>query len=206
MEKEIEMNHLTTEESHTKEIGKYALSMIEFHKKLQPISKDSTNPHLKNAYLSLDAILSHVRPILAECGLCVQQTVAGSYISTTILHISGEYWTSRINIELWNSQKGINNLQQLGGSITYLKRYALSAMLSISADKDDDGSTPGVTPNKKKYSDDPRPWIDEKIIAIVVSSVDSHFEGKSQIAYDSADKKYKMSKANRAKLKDLLGL
>jgi hypothetical protein len=42
---------------------------------------------------------------------------------------------------------GTNNLQNLGGGLTYLRRYAISAILGIAADEDNDGE--GSTLEKK---------------------------------------------------------
>jgi hypothetical protein len=40
---------------------------------VQPIGKDATNPHFRNKYASLDAIMEAVRPLLAANGLSLVQ-------------------------------------------------------------------------------------------------------------------------------------
>ena len=57
-----------------------------------------------------------------------------------------------------SGNKGTNDLQNLGGGITYAKRYQICAMLSISADNDDDAQNSGhitnelLRPQKKKVT------------------------------------------------------
>ena len=43
--------------------------------------------------------------------------------------------------------KGVNNVQALGASITYGRRYSLSAMLNIATDEDTDGTMKQSTEN-----------------------------------------------------------
>ena len=136
----------------TTDITKLSKALIGFSKDFQDASlkKDAKNPHLRNSYLSLDNILNTVRPLLAKNGLTVMQDLAGDYLITTILHESGQYRGSAMHFNEMAGNKGTNNLQQIGGGITYAKRYAISAVLSISVDTDDDGnSMKTITPAKK---------------------------------------------------------
>ena len=49
-----------------------------------------------------------------------------------------------------SGNKGTNALQELGGGITYAKRYAISAMLGISVDADDDGQSSKIKAQELK--------------------------------------------------------
>lgn len=89
-------------------------------------------------YVDLAGLLSHIRPILAKHDLAVTQDVVvddGTLIVTTeILHSGGEarvYGPAKV--------RAAGDMQSLGGFITYLRRYQLSAALGIAGAEDDDG-------------------------------------------------------------------
>lgn len=85
-------------------------------------------------YAPLDSIFAAIRKPLADNDLAVTQLLDGSSLTTLLLHGSGAVLTSRVPIV---SGSGI---QEFGSAITYLRRYALQAILGIAADDDDDGN------------------------------------------------------------------
>lgn len=148
----MEVVYLTPQLWQTEDITKLSKSLITFAKDFDAASlkKDAKNPHLRNSYLSLDNILNTVRPLLYKNGLTIMQDLAGDYLITTILHESGQYRGSAMPFNPMAGNKAVNNLQQIGGGITYAKRYAISAILAISVDTDDDGnSMKTIIPAKK---------------------------------------------------------
>jgi hypothetical protein len=64
--------------------------------------------------------------------------MTGDFLSTTIYHTSGEFRTSMMPFSPMSGNKGTNALQDMGGGITYAKRYSLSAILCINVDVDTD--------------------------------------------------------------------
>ncbi len=102
------------------------------------LKKDGKNAHLKNGYVTLDNLLVTIRPMLIECGLVICQDMTGDFLSTTIYHTSGEFRTSMMPFSPMSGNKGTNALQDMGGGITYAKRYSLSAILCINVDTDTD--------------------------------------------------------------------
>ena len=95
-------------------------------------------------YADLGAILDMARPILASNGIAVTQNAriqridtGAPYIvvDTMLIHESGQYI---IYDPLEFAADG--NIQANGGTITYLKRYALAAALGIATEEDDDGN------------------------------------------------------------------
>jgi hypothetical protein len=114
--------------------------------KVAPIGKDATNPHFRNKYASLDAIMEAVRPLLAANGLSLVQgggapisnvdgTVTGVAVETMLLHTSGEYIASTITLPLDKA-----TAQAVGGAVTYGRRYGVAALLALTTDEDDDGN------------------------------------------------------------------
>lgn len=93
-------------------------------------------------YTDFDTVVKTVKPILKKynLGFCqmLETTEAGkSGIRTILFHASGE------NIQSWfelpPSQVSKVACQNMGASITYIKRYALCAILGCSSDEDTDG-------------------------------------------------------------------
>lgn len=107
---------------------------------------DKVNPHFKSRYASLSSLQEATRPILAKHGLAVtqipQQAEGGLIIETWLTHESGQYITSD-----WFIPDN-PNIQQFGSRLTYVKRYALSAILNIAGDEDDDGEAAVKSPPK----------------------------------------------------------
>jgi len=111
--------------------------------------KSKINPFFKSKYADLDEVWSACRGPLTTNGLSVAQIVdcAGVFVSvTTILfHASGEYITGRLTLQAESPKP-----QPIGSAITYARRYALSAMVGISSDEDDDAIANGKKVNTDK--------------------------------------------------------
>jgi len=102
-------------------------------------------------YQSLPALLNTISPTLAKFGCTCMQPVHSladkTYVITLILHTSGQYIRSVTSIPERYTMAGKvvitnENLQAMGGAITYTKRHALKSMLGIDADEDTDGNSP----------------------------------------------------------------
>lgn len=106
--------------------------------------KDGKNTFFKNAkgeataYATLDSVIEACRDALSKNNLAVIQApvlVDGSYfVETRIQHNSGEFYEIQTPLLM-----GQNTMQAFGSAITYAKRYALSSLLNISTDGDDNG-------------------------------------------------------------------
>ncbi len=115
-----------------------ALSMAQGE--FPPIPKSGYNPHFKAKFSTLDDYERSCRSITKKYGLGWSQVIShveSSHMLITILfHSSGQWIQSTINI---NPPK--NDPQSLGVYITYMRRYALSAILGVSGSEDDDGNS-----------------------------------------------------------------
>lgn len=123
-------------------------SLLEFQKKVDKIKKAEINPYFKSKYASLSTILDAIDPILNECGLVVLQSPEGSDgLTTTVIHAeTGEFIESN-----YSMRPSKDDPQGRGSCITYMRRYALSSILKLNVDEDDDGNKASQkTPEKPK--------------------------------------------------------
>lgn len=102
--------------------------------------KTKTGGSYKFKYATLDSIIDHVRAPLTRNGIWFIQTLesdgGGRYrLVTTLTHESGQYITSETPLLVG----GAGN-QEFGSALTYMRRYALTALLGIAADEDDDAN------------------------------------------------------------------
>ncbi len=120
-----------------------------FQAEAPALQKDKLNPAFKSKYLSLDALMEQVMPLLNKHGLI--WLTAPNYIqvnggpetknvepnlSYRLIHAtSGEETSGTVPLLLSK-----RDAQGLGSAITYARRYALMAVLGLVADEDDDGN------------------------------------------------------------------
>lgn len=90
-------------------------------------------------YATLDAIIEAVKEPLATNGLAFLQILAngdGKYrLVTKLVHSSGQWIASETPILATTGKN-----QEFGSALTFMKRYALAAMLGVAADEDDDAN------------------------------------------------------------------
>ena len=111
-------------------------ALIQAQGKFRPILRTATNPHFRSKYATLDAIIDATRDALGGEGLAVSQLLTPqNTLRTVLMHISGQTIESEINLFL-NKQDSQGN----GSAITYARRYALSAILGVASEDDDDGN------------------------------------------------------------------
>lgn len=89
----------------------------------------------KFKYAPLDKILDKVRKPLSDNGLSIIQLLDEDVLVTSLLHSSGAMISGRTPIP------AAEGIQAYGSAITYLRRYAIQALLGIAAEEDDDGNT-----------------------------------------------------------------
>jgi hypothetical protein len=94
-------------------------------------------------YVDLAKILDETKHILIGADLLIIQSVTtaenGVGITTRLQHKSGEYMEDTFTLPAVN-QKSMNDVQGLGASITYGRRYGISCFLGIATDEDIDAN------------------------------------------------------------------
>jgi len=121
-------------------IGELAKALSAAQGQLSTAKKKSTNPHFKSKFADLSEVWEACRAALSKNKIaviqCPQFSEKCDYLETTLVHESGEYMVSRMVLK---NAKG--DMQGLGSSISYAKRYSLAAMVGVtSEDEDDDGN------------------------------------------------------------------
>jgi hypothetical protein len=102
--------------------------------------KDSKNPFFKSNYADLESVWDACRDLLSANGLAIMQ-FPGEYIdgnmslNTIISHRSGEWISQEMSVPVSKP-----DAQGAGSCITYMRRYALAAVVGV-VQADDDGNS-----------------------------------------------------------------
>lgn len=99
----------------------------------------------KYKYADLAQIIEAAKPVLEKHGLTVMQPMTGGddgyiKVETVLIHTSGQHMTSSASLPMPDGSGRGTISQQVGSAVSYLRRYALAASLSIAqADEDEQG-------------------------------------------------------------------
>lgn len=135
-------------------INALAEALAKAQGEFKPVPKNGVNPHLGNRYVLLDDILQSVLPILSKNGLTLVQFLGSTEsgqptLETSLIHTSGQWIGSVVVIPSLAGNRGTNELQNAGGALSYMRRYAITALLGIASDEDIDGNAPVETKQEK---------------------------------------------------------
>lgn len=115
-------------------------ALAAFQADLPKVGKNSTNPHFRSKYASLEDITEVVLPALAKHGLAwvTLPTVdpeRGFVLRYELRHDNGDSLSGE-----WPLPDAKSTAQALGSALTYARRYTLGAVTGIAPDEDDDGN------------------------------------------------------------------
>lgn len=141
----------------SEQINDLAAALAKAQAAFVPVGKTGNNAFLQSKYVTLDSIIEMTRKPLSDAELSYTQMLDGDgeslpILTTMLMHSSGQWLSSGVIVRAI-SGKGTNELQELGRSITYMKRYTLAAMLGVSSDEDTDGH--GAKPAPKRQQKQP---------------------------------------------------
>lgn len=106
---------------------------------MENVGANRINPAFKARYVSLDALLDAVKPVLAKHHLALVQVLESEDgkigISTSFVHASGHLFSFGKLMVKSDSLTA----QQAGGALTYIRRQSIQTACGISVDLDDDG-------------------------------------------------------------------
>lgn len=136
----------------SEKIDLLAGALTAFQNEIKDPARDADNPFFKSKYVTLDDLLRQVRPVLAKNGLSFIQVPGGDgksiTIKTILLHVSGQW----IETEQFSMIAAKTDPQGAGSAVTYGRRYALSAVLGVAWDDDDDGNKASGNDKGKQIS------------------------------------------------------
>jgi hypothetical protein len=137
--KGIKMNQYQSES-----IDQLITALAKAQGEMSSASKDCKGYNYK--YADLASVWGACREALSHNGLAVTQietqTEIGEVLVTILGHSSGQWIRSTMAIRVKPSGKG-NELQERGSVYTYLRRYALSAIVGVAPSEDDDDGNAG---------------------------------------------------------------
>jgi hypothetical protein len=119
--------------------------LAKFQQEVGTITKDSKGHNYK--YASLDHIIEIITPFLKNNGLGFLHKFDGVDIICVLFNTEGDAIDSRFTMPQ-EEMRGMNMNQSMGASITYARRYTLTAILGLATDEDTDGVVSRTQNNK----------------------------------------------------------
>lgn len=133
--------------------------LADFQAQIHVVPFDKENPHFKSKFASLASVVKTCAPVLAKCGLAYSQIFVGGEIVTILADTeTGEKIESIIRIPVAETA----NAQQIGSAVTYMKRYALLAILGVVGDDDDGNQATTAAPEQKPKQQHQSQMTDEQ--------------------------------------------
>ena len=124
----------------SEQINELATALSKAQGVIIPASKDADNPFFKSKYADLASVWEVAREPLYKNGLAIIQlpSAEGNIVTleTIIVHSSGQFISSKLTMIAKDASP-----QAIGSCITYLRRYALSSVVGIASEIDDDGNS-----------------------------------------------------------------
>lgn len=134
----------------SEQINELAESLSKAQGEFPTIPKNSIGHGYK--YADLNDIIKIIKPILAKYDLAIMQSISGKHcITTRLMHKSGQYIEDTLEVDGLSMNNRMNATQAQGASITYGRRYALSAFLNLAVDEDTDGIAPQTNSHDPTY-------------------------------------------------------
>jgi hypothetical protein len=120
-------------------INELAAALAKAQGAIKGAVKDSTNPHFRSSDADLASVWEACRSALTENSLAVVQTphtdeAGNCHVVTMMIHASGQWIRDTFSLPPTKADP-----QGYGSAITYMRRYALAAIVGV-APEDDDGN------------------------------------------------------------------
>lgn len=136
-------------------IDKIAPALLAAQKEIGNATKNATNPHFRNNYADLGAVIEAVKEPLNKAGIAIIQSLSegadGLHLTTRLLHTSGQFIEDTAFTPLPKADP-----QGVGSATTYLRRYSLAAILCITQEDDDGNAAMPAKPAPAK----PQPKVE----------------------------------------------
>lgn len=144
-------NNLDKHIETSKVIDQIAIALSRAQGELESVPKDEMG--YGYSYSSLADTIRLAKPVLAKYELAISQLVSNKEnrpaVITILMHSSGQFIRSEASLPLIE-MKGCNEAQRAGAVYSYLRRYALQAILNMSSEDNDAASEVNVNKPKTK--------------------------------------------------------
>ena len=124
-----------------------SIALAKFQGEVKQPVKDGTNPHFRSQFVTLDGVVAAITETASKYGLSFLQFPLNEDnkigVKTLLLHTSGQF----IEGEAIYATPTKNDPQGVGATLTYLRRYSLSAIFGITSETDDDANSASSLPN-----------------------------------------------------------
>ena len=121
-------------------------------KQIQPIKRDGKTPHFGSHYATLDNVIEAVTSPLDDAGFLLTHRTFGNehgmFVQTSIIYEEDRNLVLSTDIPIVLHKQ---DMQALGGAITYARRYGILSLLNLPTE-DDDGNLASA-PTKRGASD-----------------------------------------------------
>lgn len=143
------------------EISELAKALIAVQCELLPAARDGTNPFTRSNYATLNSVMEACRDVLLAHGIWMTQLPVPAPVELGPGHIGLLTKLTHAESGQWQSSLAVVPLpkadpQGMGSAITYARRYALTAMLGIITEEDDDGEAAKMQPKTSGRVKQPR--------------------------------------------------
>lgn len=177
------------------ETGKLFEALAKAQGEMECAKNDSINPFFKSRYADLASVTKASRPYLCKNGLSVVQRIIPSeggamWLYTRLGHASGQWMESKIAIE-----PAKKDVQSLGSYITYLRRYAYSAIVGVVAGEEDDDAEVAMHSQRGATSDNKAggKGTSDKISSSQLAELQKYINGTAAIA-ENINEKFHISR------------
>lgn len=158
---------------HTSEtIEALAAALAKAQGELKNIEKGKLNPHLKSKYADIADGLEVIRPVLSANGIALVQATnfnqdTGIFIlHTRLVHRSGQWMESTYPLPT-----GVK-ATDMGGAITYARRYAAFALVGVAGtNEDDDGTAANAAPPVRVAAKGKAPSVDKEALLATADAI-----------------------------------
>lgn len=141
---------------HSEKLDALGAALAKAQAAVKGAKKDANNPFFKSSYADLASVWEACREALTSNGLSVVQFPGFengiATLDTMLLHSSGQWISATAGTPLTK-----NDPQGVGSALTYLRRYALAAVASVSPEDDDGQAASGAKRNTSRGGVAPSP-------------------------------------------------
>ncbi len=152
---EVSQNAVQIHTGHSPTIGAIAAAVAKAQLVMEPAVKDMVNPHFGKSYASLASVWAacHTPFNTQEIALVQDLSTAGTAVTcvTRMVHASGEFFDNTLTMFSKDTAA-----QSIGSTMTYARRYGLSALTGVVAEDDDDGEAAVGRPATQTITAPPR--------------------------------------------------